>query len=392
MLKLEISTRGVLLVIGLLAGLWVLTQLWSVILLVFIALILMIGLQPYVDDLVRRGVPRPAAVLAIIFGIVAVLVALVSLMIPPMINEFRDIRDNLPEHGREIDSLLGHIGIELGLEQRARDVDWNSLLSGRAAVDAGQRVLSTTLSVITVIVITAYLLADSQRLGRFFAQFIPRDREEEVNRIMRSLTQVVGGYLRGQLITSLAIGVYTFVVLRIVGVPNPLAFAVLAGFADIIPLIGAFIATIPPVVAALEESSTKAAVVLALLLAYQQFEDRYFAPRVYGRTLNLPPIIVLIAILAGAELLGIVGVLLALPLTAAARVGMDYILEKRMVPLPAEAMAGPVDPREEVFAPNRQDEPPETAKAAAAAVEEAEEEAAKADGATDLAKTTAEGE
>jgi hypothetical protein len=83
----------------------------------------------------------------------------------------------------------------------------------------------------------------------------------------------------------------------------------------------------------LQQSSTHALVVLAALLAYQQFEDRFFVPRVYGRTLNLPPIIVLIAVLAGAELLGITGVLLALPLTAAGRVWLDYALKKRGVSL-----------------------------------------------------------
>jgi predicted PurR-regulated permease PerM len=127
--------------------------------------------------------------------------------------------------------------------------------------------------------------------------------------------------------------VFTFTLLRIVGVPNPLAFAVLAAFADIVPLIGAFVATLPPVAAALQESSTKALAVLIAMIGYQQFEDRVLVPRVYGRTLNLPPLIVLIAVLAGAELLGITGVLLALPLTAAGRVAIDYIIENRRLPL-----------------------------------------------------------
>jgi predicted PurR-regulated permease PerM len=166
---------------------------------------------------------------------------------------------------------------------------------------------------------------------------------------------VVGGFLRGQAITSLAIGVYTFLLLSIVGAPNPLAFAVLAAFADVIPLVGALIATVPPVAAALEESATMGLIVLIGLVAYQQFEDRYLAPRVYGRTLNLPPLIVLIAILAGAELLGIVGVLLALPLTAAGRVGLDYILKNRhWLKLTQET-------EEQPFAP---DPPPEKAQPA----------------------------
>jgi predicted PurR-regulated permease PerM len=204
---------------------------------------------------------------------------------------------------------------------------------------------------------TAYLLSDTPRLGRFVGQFIPNDRKPEANEIFNRLTRVVGGYLRGQLITSVAISIFTFVLLEVIGVPNSLAFAVLAGFADVVPLVGAVIATIPPAAAALQESSTKALAVLIGMIAYQQFEDRVLIPRVYGRTLNLPAIIVLIAVLAGAELLGIIGVLLALPLTAAARVAVDYLIESRQIVLPSQPReavesAEPASSSEQPFAPD----------------------------------------
>jgi predicted PurR-regulated permease PerM len=93
------------------------------------------------------------------------------------------------------------------------------------------------------------------------------------------------------------------------------------------------IAIVPPVAAALQESATKAVIVLGFLMAYQQFEDRFLVPTFYGRTLNLPPLIVLIAVLAGVELLGVVGALLALPLTAAARVAVDFTIANRRLPL-----------------------------------------------------------
>jgi predicted PurR-regulated permease PerM len=127
----------------------------------------------------------------------------------------------------------------------------------------------------------------------------------------------------------LAIATFTFVYLEIIGVPNSLAFAVVAGLADVVPLVGSFVATIPPAAAALQESPSRAIAVIVGFAAYQQFEDRILVPRIYGHTLNLPPIIVLIAVLAGAELLGIMGVLLALPLTAAGRVLFDYGMERR---------------------------------------------------------------
>jgi predicted PurR-regulated permease PerM len=337
LIRLEVSYRGLVL-IGLAAlSIWALFELWPVILLVIASLIITLGLLPYLEAMVARGANRGLAVLVLIVTFVAVVVSLISLVVPAIIDEFQSIRDNLPASGREIDELLAEFSIETDLEARAAEVDWNDLISGRAAVSAGQRVLNATLSIITIIVLTAYLLLEMPNLARFLYQFIPPEKEDEYDDLFQQVSRVVGGYLRGQFITSMAIAVYTFVVLRIIGVPNPLAFAVLAGF---------------PVAAALQESSTQAIIVLALLLAYQQFEDRFLIPRVYGRTLNLPPIIVLLAVLAGAELLGITGVLLALPLTAAGRVWVDYILKQRGVSLT------PIEPHDdeptddEVLAPD----------------------------------------
>jgi predicted PurR-regulated permease PerM len=134
------------------------------------------------------------------------------------------------------------------------------------------------------------------------------------------------------------------VFLQIVGVPNALAFAVFAGVVDVVPLVGALIATIAPAGAALQQSPVHTLAVVIGFVLYQQFEDRVLAPRVYGQTLNLPPIIVLIAVLAGAELLGITGVILALPLTAAGRVLVDYAIETRQIRLVSQAEDQPLAP------------------------------------------------
>ena len=141
--------------------------------------------------------------------------------------------------------------------------------------------------------------------------------------------RVVGGYIRGQIITSLAIALFTTTLLLILGVKNAVAFGVLAGFADIIPLIGAFIAILPATVGAFQESPTHALIVLGALLAYQQFEDRFLVPRIYGSALGLQPMVVLVAVLVGGELLGIPGILLALPATATGKVILDLFLDKR---------------------------------------------------------------
>lgn len=352
MLRLELSYRGALFIGLALLSLWALVRIWPVLILLATAFIFMAALLPYVEWLVRHGLSRVGAVLLILLAVFLVLIGVFAVVVPAMIEEFQDLRDNLPEDAREMEEFLARFNINVELDERAQQIDWNRLVSGRAAVGYAERVLVIGLSLLTVIVMTAYLLVDAPRLSAFLYQFVSPGHEPEVERMLQAASRVVGGYVRGQFITSVAIGVYTFVVMFALGIPNAVAFGVLAAFADIIPLIGATIATAPPVVAAFQESPGRALIVLALLLAYQQFEDRYLTPRVYGSTLNLPPLIVLVAILIGAELLGITGVLLALPAAALARVALDYYLDARR----SHLNLTPPGPTQEVLAPDIQGE------------------------------------
>ena len=346
MIKLELSYRAILLVVLAAVGLWAVTKLWPIILLIATAFIFHAALLPYVEWLVSRRIPRTLSVLVIVVAIIAIIGALSALVVPAMVEEFDDLRTDLPQDAQDLEEFLDAFGIKVELSDRSRDINWDELISGQVAVDYGQRALTIALGAITVMVLTAYLLVDTPRLSRFVYQFVPPGREPEMDQLLTQLQRVVGGYIRGQLVTSACIFVYTFVVLLIAGVPNAIAFAVLAAFVDIIPLIGATIAVVFPTVAAFQESPTQAIIVLALLLLYQQFEDRFLTPRVYGQTLNLPPLVVLIAVLAGGQLLGIAGVLLAMPAAAIARVGFDYWREGRGL---AVALTGPV---EEAFAPD----------------------------------------
>jgi predicted PurR-regulated permease PerM len=345
MLKLELSYRG-LITIGLaLAGLWFLTRLWPVLILLITSLIFMAALLPYVTWLERHRVRRGLAVLLILLAVLLVVGGMLYLVVPAMIDEFGHLRTDLPTDARTIDNFLDHFGFSTNLEKSARDLDWGSLISGRAAVSYGTQVLFLALSVFSVVVLTVYLLIDTHRIEEFIYQFVPPGREPEMVQILQSLGRVVGGYVRGQFITSAVITVYTLVVCLAVGVPNSLAFGVLAGFADIIPIAGPFLSIAPASAAALRESPAQATSVAVLLLLYQQFEDRILVPRVYSRTLNIPPLIVLIAVLAGGQVLGVTGVLLALPAAAAARVGLDYWLDQRRGGTPTAGATGdPVAP------------------------------------------------
>ena len=182
-----------------------------------------------------------------------------------------------------------------------------------------------------------YLLIDRDRMrGGVFA-LVPRPFHVRLSRILLGLETIVGGYMRGQLITSALMTVFTFAVLTVAGVPNALALAVFAGLADVLPYVGALLACGPAVIAALSRGPTIALVVLVALAAYQEFESRFIVPKVYGNVLRLPSAIVILSLLIGGKLLGILGALLALPIAA----GIRMIVEELRFALPGES---PEDP------------------------------------------------
>src|SRR5262249_49986631 len=168
-------------------------------------------------------------------------------------------------------------------------------------------------------------------------------RRARAKRVRREVSRVVGGYLRGQLITSVLFATFAFVTLSIAGGPEPLLLAVLARVFDALPLICATLPTIPPVLLALTVSVPTAVVVLVLFVAYQQLENYVIAPRAYQNTLQISSLAVLIAVTIGSALLGIVGALLALPVAAAipaiVRTWNDDapVLPKPAGPWPAES-------------------------------------------------------
>ena len=133
---------------------------------------------------------------------------------------------------------------------------------------------------------------------------LPRRYHVRTARVLLDMETVVGGYMRGQALTSLCIGLFSYALLTVLGVPAALPLAVLAAFADLIPLVGGVLATAPSVLFALTVGPIQAVIVLVAFVIYQQMESSLLAPRIYGKSLRLSPIAVTVAILVGGRLLG----------------------------------------------------------------------------------------
>ncbi len=168
-----------------------------------------------------------------------------------------------------------------------------------------------------VLVLALYLVVDGERVYGWLSRYLSPVQQIRVRRAMPEVVTIVSGYVVGQTITSLLFGIFAFAVLVLADVPGALLLAVLAGVLDAVPLVGVPAATIPAVLLALTVSLPTAAVVLGLYVAYQQVENYLIVPRIYGKSLRVSSIGILLAVVVGGQLLGIVGILLALPLAAA---------------------------------------------------------------------------
>lgn len=314
----ELPKHTILQVLVVVAAAWLLGRLWSQLLLFAIALLLATAVDPVVTGLETRGWTCGRAVgliLALGTGAIGLLFIIV---IPPTIEQGQRLIDSLPAYIGQLESRLGGYPSLQRWAQNTREsgtIDWGPFLRG--ALSAGGGLASGVTNGLILIAATAYVLLDGPRLFAWLLGGIAPHNQARMIRIRQELSRIVGGYLRGQLITSALFGVFAWVTLSLAGVPEPLALAVLAALFDAIPLVGATLATIPAVLLALTVSPLAALVVLALYIAYQQVENYVIIPRVYQGELDVPALAVFLAVTIGSSLFGIAGALLALPIAAA---------------------------------------------------------------------------
>jgi predicted PurR-regulated permease PerM len=334
LIRYEIAPRSLFTIVAIGVGLWLLVRLWPVLLLIVVALILAGTLSPVVAWLERHRVRRPVALGLILLALVGAIVGLGALVIPALATQVAAVVESGPALRNQVADYLA--GIPL-LSERAtalRSAEPSGLLTtlGERALAYATTAAQLIIYGLTTVVLAFYLLADHERVQGFCFSLLPRRYHLRTARVLLDMETIVGGYVRGQALTSVLIGSFTFVTLAILGVPNALALAAFAAFADLIPFVGAFLAVLPPVLAALQRGPVTALIVLVALVIYQQIESHLVIPRVYGQTLRLSPVAVLIALLIGGELLGVIGALLALPLAA----GIRVLVEDLRIELPGE--------------------------------------------------------
>lgn len=339
LVRMELNGRTALIAVVTLAAVWLFLQLWQILLVVVVALMFVGMLNPFVERLERRGLGRGYAV-AVVFGAIFLVVGgFCALTVPNLVSQVADVVEKLPESQERIAHALDgtRLGTPLAASIRALHPGDLGTKAQEYGITYAPKVVEIAAYAATSFFLALYLMLDRDRMrGALFA-LVPRSYHLRMSRVLMNLEIIVGGYMRGQAITSLLMAVFTFAVLTIAGVHNALALALFAGVADVLPYIGALLACGPAALAALAQGTTVALVVLVVLAIYQEFESRVIVPRVYGKVLRLPPAAVMIALLVGGKLLGILGALLALPIAA----GIRMVIAELRVELPGEELDDP---------------------------------------------------
>src|SRR4051794_22556662 len=310
---------------------------------VLISLFLALALNPAVEYLQhRRGLQRRGASVAAIYLLaLVILVGITALLVPPLVRQASDLAGAAPgyvndlTHGR---GPLGFLETKYHLTERVREAlgkqsgggGGGGLASGAGtALSVGRGIATGLAGVITIIFMTLFMLLEGPAWTDRAFGLMPERSQARWRAVGHDIYRTVGGYVSGNLLISVIAGFSTSLVLLILGVPYALALGMVVAVLDLIPLAGATLAAVIVTLVALLHSTTAGIVVGVFFVLYQQAENHILQPIVYGRTVQLSPLAVLISILIGAELAGVLGALGAIPIAGSLQVLLKDWLQHR---------------------------------------------------------------
>jgi predicted PurR-regulated permease PerM len=344
-----LSVLLVLLTVGVvLYVLWISRQVVSWIL---VALFLATALNPAVEFLQRKGVPRRGLAVAITYVAALVVAAgVVGAFAPTAVTQVRHFSDAAPGYADDLTHGRGKLGF---LETRYHVVEkvQKAVKQGGGAKFLGvtgtalavtKSVLTAVVATLTIMFMTLFMLLEGPAWIQRFFGLIPEHQRPRWEAVGQSIYRTVGGYVTGNLLISLIAGVTFGVLLFALGVPYAVALGLLVALLDLIPLAGATIAAVLVTLVAFAASGTTIGIVVAIaFLVYQQLENHILQPLVYGRTVQLSPLAVLISVLIGAQVAGILGALGAIPVAGAIQVILaDWQAHRRSALIETPAGAG----------------------------------------------------
>jgi predicted PurR-regulated permease PerM len=302
----------------------------------------------WLDQHMRRGF----AILLVYLGLLLVPVCLAVLIVPPLVNGANDLADNAPRYSRDVTDYVqkndtlrkvnDDYQITDKLEEEAGKLPSKLGGAARTLRDVGFGIVNSIFALVTILILTAFLLGSGRIWVDRALEFQPQERRWRIRRALEHMANAVGGYVAGVLLQATIAGFTSYIVLTILGVPFRAPLAVLIFFFDLIPLVGATIAAVLVGIATLFTDFPTATIIWAVWsIVYQQVENSVIQPRIQQRTVKVHPFVTVVAVLFGATLFGVAGALVAIPAAASIQIALrewwDYRESLRPAPPPAPA-------------------------------------------------------
>jgi predicted PurR-regulated permease PerM len=318
---------------------------------IIISLILAYILSPIADLVsVRLRVKRTLAVVAVYLVLIAVLITVPALLIPALIDQIQDFIEGVPALVEQIGEFseqplsVGNLTLDLTAVYGQASSSIQTILTsmGTQAINILTNIASAIIMLFFILVASFYLVKDSALIARWVEEATPPAYRHDVRELRARMTASWNAFLRGQLILMIVMGLAVGTTMALIGLPNAWLFGLLFGLLEVIPNLGPVIASVPAVLVAYFQGSTVlnisngwfAVLVIVINFALQQLENNYLVPRIMGQSLHLHPVVVLVAAIIGAQLAGILGILLAAPVVATLRILAEYTY-CRLLDLPA---------------------------------------------------------
>ena len=331
-----LSVLGVILVTAI-----VLEVVWvtrSVLIWVLIAVFLAMALNPAVDWLARRHIRRGIAVAIVFVGAILVIAGIAATFVPTLVREVNSLADAIPDYIDDLTRGRGKLGFlerDYHIVEKVREAIEKSGAGGvlglsNTALTLTKSVVNAVIAVVTIAFLTLFMLIEGPGWVERCYNLLPETSQPRWRKVGGDIYRTVGGYVTGNLAISLIAGVSSTVVLLVLGVPYAVALGLVVGLLDLIPLAGATIAAVIVTTVGFLHSTTAGIILIIFFVVYQQVENHVLQPLVYGRTVQLSPLIVLISVLMGAELAGVIGALGAIPIAGAIQViVVDWLAHRR---------------------------------------------------------------
>jgi predicted PurR-regulated permease PerM len=309
-----------------------LSDVTSVLVIVGVALFIAIGLNPIIEFLLSRAVPRGVAVAVVTLGFLLVVVAFVVVVVPPIAHEIDVLIHNYPRYKANLIAGRGWAG------RLTHKLHLTGYLNGRSKLKlpvangllgAGRILLSVGVATVSIVALTIYFLIALPGVKRLWLSLIARSRRERVGLLTDEVFSRVGGYMLGNLLTSVISAIGTYIWLVIFGVPYALLLALVVGVFDLIPMVGSTIAGVIVSLVALTKGLPIGIATACFYIAYRFLEDYLLNPRVMKHTVKVTPGLTIIATLIGGSLLGIIGALIAVPIAATIQLLLQEVVFPR---------------------------------------------------------------